>query len=176
MRLTVTWLRGWESQLWLSVTVTVSPSGIYKGIKLIIFLKVALSFWLLLGRLWAPNPPLNSYLSLWFEFENTRTKFLLRKMQEYSTFTDSFITQVTKFFYNPPRSPCLKIMDTDLAHFMFFTGPGLRERDGEKKCQRKHFLGVKTDWTIPLGLRSQVCSELTFRQTNTFCWTNEHLQ
>ena len=41
-------------------------------------------------------------------------------MQEYSTFTDSFIAQVTEFFYNPPCSLCLKIMATDLAHFMFF--------------------------------------------------------
>ena len=118
-----------------------SPSGILRGIKLIIFLKVALSFSLFVSsHTQPPPPPLSSYLSLWFEFENTPTSFLPGKMQAYSTSTDSFITQVTGFFYNPPRSQCLEIMATDLAHFMFFTGPRSRER--ERKSVRGNIFSV----------------------------------
>ena len=74
-------------------------------------------------------------------------------MQEYSTFTDSFIAQVTEFFYNPPCLLCLKIMATDLAHFMFF-----RERRTERVREReleKIFCCVRSySGTNPLGPRS----------------------
>ena len=43
-------------------------------------------------------PTFNISLILWFPLERPNCRFLSWKMQEYSTFTDSFIAQVTKFF------------------------------------------------------------------------------